>query len=125
MARPMYREWRPNGKIRPAEFRDSRFADAARARGRDCQAVLPADGIICCDVGVSHNWYMQFWNARKPQSMLNSWGFSGMGFGAAGALGANLRRPTVRWSRLPATAASPWCRMCFAPRSSTTSRWSG
>ncbi|MGA8610983.1 MAG: thiamine pyrophosphate-binding protein [Xanthobacteraceae bacterium] len=59
----------------------------------DCQAVLPPDGIICCDVGVSHNWYMQFWNARKPQCMLNSWGFSGMGFGAAGALGAKLAAP--------------------------------
>jgi acetolactate synthase I/II/III large subunit len=59
----------------------------------DCQAVIPPDGIICCDVGVSHNWYMQFWKARQPQSMLNSWGFSGMGFGAAGALGAKLAAP--------------------------------
>ena len=59
----------------------------------DCQAVIPPDGIICCDVGVSHNWYMQFWNARRPRSMLNSWGFSGMGFGAAGALGAKLAAP--------------------------------
>lgn len=59
----------------------------------DCQSVIPPDGIICCDVGVSHNWYMQFWNARRPQTMLNSWGFSGMGFGAAGALGAKLAAP--------------------------------
>ncbi len=59
----------------------------------DCQAVLPPSSIICCDVGVSHNWYMQFWKARQPQTMLNSWGFSGMGFGAAGALGAKLAAP--------------------------------
>ena len=59
----------------------------------DCQAVLPPDAILCCDVGVSHNWYMQFWKARRPQTMLNSWGFSGMGFGAAGALGAKLAAP--------------------------------
>jgi acetolactate synthase-1/2/3 large subunit len=83
-------EWkqftRPNFEIHASPMRPERVV-------ADCQAVLPPDGIICCDVGVSHNWYMQFWNARKPQCMLNSWGFSGMGFGAAGALGAKLAAP--------------------------------
>jgi acetolactate synthase-1/2/3 large subunit len=83
-------EWekfiRPNFEMHTSPLRPERVV-------ADCQAVLPEDGIICCDVGVSHNWYMQFWNARKPQTMLNSWGFSGMGFGASGALGAKLAAP--------------------------------
>ena len=77
---------RPNFALHGTPMRPERVV-------ADCQAVIPPDGIICCDVGVSHNWYMQFWNARRPQSMLNSWGFSGMGFGAAGALGAKLAAP--------------------------------
>ena len=83
-------EWekfiRPNFELHTTPLRPERVV-------ADCQAVLPEDAIICCDVGVSHNWYMQFWNARKPQTMLNSWGFSGMGFGASGALGAKLAAP--------------------------------
>jgi acetolactate synthase-1/2/3 large subunit len=77
---------RPNFSMHCAPMRPERVV-------ADCQAVIPSDGIICCDVGVSHNWYMQFWKARRPQTMLNSWGFSGMGFGAAGALGAKLAAP--------------------------------
>ncbi|HYW60369.1 MAG TPA: thiamine pyrophosphate-binding protein [Xanthobacteraceae bacterium] len=83
-------EWeaftRPNFDIHATPIRPERVV-------ADCQAVLPDDAILACDVGVNHNWYMQFWKARRPQTMLNSWGFSGMGFGAAGALGAKLAAP--------------------------------
>ncbi len=77
---------KPNFDIHASPIRPERVV-------ADCQAVLPDDAILACDVGVNHNWYMQFWNARRPQTMLNSWGFSGMGFGASGALGAKLAAP--------------------------------
>lgn len=83
-------EWdaytRPNFEVHASPIRPERVV-------ADCKAVLPEDAILTCDVGVSHNWYMQFWKARRAQTMLNSWGFSGMGFGAAGALGAKLAAP--------------------------------
>jgi acetolactate synthase-1/2/3 large subunit len=83
-------EWakftQPNFDIHASPIRPERIV-------ADCRAVLPDDAILACDVGVSHNWYMQFWQARRPQCMLNSWGFSGMGFGAAGVLGAKLAAP--------------------------------
>jgi acetolactate synthase-1/2/3 large subunit len=77
---------KPNFEVHASPIRPERIV-------ADCQAVLPDDAILACDVGVNHNWYMQFWKARRPQTMLNSWGFSGMGFGAAGALGAKLAAP--------------------------------
>lgn len=60
---------------------------------RDVRAVLPDDGVLALDSGVHHNWFMQFWPARRPQTMLNTWGFSSMGFGVAGILGAKLAAP--------------------------------
>ena len=59
----------------------------------DCRAVLPDDAIITLDSGIHHNWFMQFWEARQPQTMLNTWGYSGMGFGPSSALGAKLAAP--------------------------------
>jgi acetolactate synthase-1/2/3 large subunit len=59
----------------------------------DCRKVLPDDGIISLDSGIHHNWFMQFWEARRPRSMLNTWGYSGMGFGPSSILGAKLAAP--------------------------------
>jgi len=57
------------------------------------QKVLPDDVILSLDSGVHHNWFMQFWKPKYPQSMLNSWGYSSMGFGVCGVLGAQLAAP--------------------------------
>lgn len=55
--------------------------------------VLPDDVILSLDSGVHHNWFMQFWKPKRAQSMLNSWGYSSMGFGVCGILGAQLAAP--------------------------------
>ena len=57
------------------------------------QKVLPDDVILALDSGVHHNWFMQFWKPQRAQSMLNSWGYSSMGFGVCGVLGAQLAAP--------------------------------
>ncbi len=55
--------------------------------------VLPDDVILSLDSGVHHNWFMQFWKPKRAQSMLNSWGYSSMGFGVCGIMGAQLAAP--------------------------------
>jgi acetolactate synthase-1/2/3 large subunit len=60
---------------------------------RDIRQVAPDDTILVPDSGAHHNWFMQFWEARRPQSMLNTWGYSAMGFGVSGVLGAKLAAP--------------------------------
>jgi len=57
------------------------------------ERALPGDVILALDSGVHHNWFMQFWKPKRPQSMLNSWGYSSMGFGVCGVLGAQLAAP--------------------------------
>ncbi len=83
-------EWRrftePNFELRTSPLRPEQIV-------ADIRAVLPDDGIISLDSGVHHNWFMQFWDAPMPQTMLNAWGFSAMGFGVSGILGAKLAAP--------------------------------
>jgi acetolactate synthase-1/2/3 large subunit len=84
------KEWedftRPNFNLHTSPLRPERVV-------ADLRTVLPDDAILSLDSGVHHNWFMQFWQARRPQTMLNTWGFSGMGFGPSGILGAKLAAP--------------------------------
>jgi len=59
----------------------------------DIRQVAPDDTILVPDSGSHHNWFMQFWESRRPQSMLNTWGYSAMGFGVSGVLGVKLAAP--------------------------------
>ena len=59
---------------------------------------LPEDAILVSDIGVHHNWLLQFCKPTRPDSLIGSMGFGPMGFGVAGVLGAKLAahdRPAV------------------------------
>jgi acetolactate synthase I/II/III large subunit len=54
---------------------------------------LPEDAILVSDIGVHHNWLLQFCKPRLPDSLIGCMGFGPMGFGVAGVLGAKLAAP--------------------------------
>jgi acetolactate synthase-1/2/3 large subunit len=60
---------------------------------REIDRALPEDAIVVSDIGVHHNWLIQFCKPRRPDSLIGSMGFGPMGFGVAGALGAKLAAP--------------------------------
>jgi acetolactate synthase-1/2/3 large subunit len=54
---------------------------------------MPEDGILVSDIGIHHNWLIQFCHPKRPDSLIGSMGFGPMGFGVAGVLGAKLAAP--------------------------------
>jgi len=86
--------WRAEWERHVSPGRSSAAVPISPARVlADLRAVLPSDGILLSDVGAHHNWIVQEWQPNGPGSLLQSWGFASMGFGAAGALGARLAAP--------------------------------
>src|SRR5215213_5921080 len=45
---------------------------------------LPDDAIMVSDIGVHHNWLLQFCKPKRPDSFIGCMGFGSMGFGVAG-----------------------------------------
>ena len=45
------------------------------------------------DIGVHHNWLLQFCKPKRPDSFIGCMGFGAMGFGVAGVLGAKFAAP--------------------------------
>lgn len=59
----------------------------------ELNAAMPRDAIVLADVGVHHNWLVQQLDVTRDMQFLQAWGFAAMGFGVAGALGAQFAAP--------------------------------
>lgn len=84
-----------------AQRRSAMFAKLAGREGRfgPCAAldvlrdVLPADGIMTCDVGAHTHLIGQHWRTPQPGTQIMTNGWSAMGFGLPAAIAAKLCRP--------------------------------
>ena len=57
------------------------------------QSVAPDNAIMLADIGAHHSWMVQQWKVPRQGRLLQSGAFASMGFGVAGALGAQLAAP--------------------------------
>ena len=80
------------------EFIEPGFHDPAspinpQRAAREIDLALPEDAILVSDIGIHHNWLIQYCKPTRPDSLIGSMGYGPMGFGVAGVLGAKLAAP--------------------------------
>jgi acetolactate synthase-1/2/3 large subunit len=85
-----------------ADRRDAMFAKLAPSQGAGLgpkaalailREILPADGIMTCDVGAHTHLIGQLWRTPAPSLQIMTNGWSTMGFGIPAAIAAKLMRP--------------------------------
>ncbi len=74
-------------------FKDEASPINPQRAAHEIDKALPQDAILVSDIGIHHNWLIQFCKPRRPDSLIGSMGFGPMGFGVAGVLGAKLAAP--------------------------------
>ncbi len=84
------KEW--DAYVAPGFLADTTPIHPQRA-AHEIDRALPEDAILVSDIGIHHNWLLQFCKPRRPDSLIGSMGFGPMGFGVAGVLGAKLAAP--------------------------------
>ncbi|MFL5051758.1 MAG: thiamine pyrophosphate-binding protein [Xanthobacteraceae bacterium] len=81
-----------NEHVAPGFKDDSSPINPQRA-AHEIDRALPDDAILVSDIGIHHNWLLQYCKPKRPDSLIGCMGFGPMGFGVAGVLGAKLAAP--------------------------------
>ena len=74
-------------------FKDPASPINPQRAAREIDLALPEDAILVSDIGIHHNWLIQYCRPTRPDSLIGCMGFGPMGFGVAGVLGAKLAAP--------------------------------
>jgi acetolactate synthase-1/2/3 large subunit len=74
-------------------FKDESSPINPQRAAYEIDRAMPADGILVSDIGIHHNWLLQYCRPQRPDSLVGCMGFGPMGFGVAGVLGAKLAAP--------------------------------
>jgi acetolactate synthase-1/2/3 large subunit len=74
-------------------FKDAATPINPQRAAHEIDRALPDDAILVSDIGVHHNWLLQFSRSKRPDSLIGSMGFGPMGFGVAGVLGGGRYQP--------------------------------
>lgn len=89
-------EWKKIWEVHTEEAMNSSVSPIHGAKlVGELRKALPDNAILAVDVGVHHNFVVQYWKTYAPQRLLQSWGFASMGFGTCGILGAKLADPSA------------------------------
>jgi acetolactate synthase-1/2/3 large subunit len=84
------KEW--DALVEPG-FKDPASPINPQRAAREIDLAMPDDGILVSDIGIHHNWLIQYCRPSRPDSLIGCMGFGPMGFGVAGVLGAKLAAP--------------------------------
>ncbi len=84
------KEW--NAHVAPG-FKDDASPINPQRAAAEIDRALPADAILVSDIGIHHNWLLQYCTPKRPDSLIGCMGFGPMGFGVAGVLGAKVAAP--------------------------------
>jgi len=74
-------------------FKDPATPINPQRAAHEIDLALPEDAILVSDIGIHHNWLIQYCKPSRPDSLIGCMGFGPMGFGVAGVLGAKLAAP--------------------------------
>ena len=77
----------------PLSYREKKGVISPQKTIQLINKYFPDDTIICTDVGQTQMWITQYYNFKKPRTIVTSGGLGAMGFGLPASIGSKIGNP--------------------------------